>query len=118
MEACYAKRSKGCHSAVPQIPIRKLPHQIHTRAFCIVTCTPLGTTNERYAKYGRRTATSAEWGRARRISGQGAAPVCLARSQTPVEMMNEQETGQTAYRSPLPAALVCREGCAQLATLE
>src|SRR6516164_7670595 len=79
MEACYSERSKGPDNAVSQIPIRKFPHQIHSRAFRIVTCTPSGliaiivTTNERQAKYGRRTATLAEWSRARRTSGQGAA---------------------------------------------
>ena len=66
MEACNSERSEGRDNAVSQIPIRKFPHQIRSRAFRIITRTPSGiiaiiaTTDERQAKYGRRGATSAE----------------------------------------------------------
>src|SRR5215469_7531647 len=71
MEACYAERSKGCRDALPQLPIRKLPDQIHTRAFCVVTCTRSGIDDGK-EKYDRRRATSAEWGCAQHTSGLGA----------------------------------------------
>jgi hypothetical protein len=50
MEACNANRSKGCCIAVPQVPIRKLSHQIDIRTFRVVACTSFDiviTTNGR-----------------------------------------------------------------------
>src|SRR5262252_4846804 len=84
MEACYAERSKGCRDALPQLPIRKLPDQIHTRAFCVVTCARSGTDDGK-EKYDRRRATSAEWGCAQHTSGLGAGRRPHAQRENPTE---------------------------------